>query len=251
MEYLSLLFGTPAPAGANGWADATIDRILAYIDTVPPAPGTAARARQRVDSAVASFGVPLSDGDWMTIDRFHRTFIREKLGLRFHTTGRPPRFYYPTYRELILERDLAGRRVGYLASEEHFRSVKALQELDLVIPVVGDLAGDHALRAIARQLSARGLRVSAFYTSNVEFYLYRSGSFSRFVDNVTLLPVDGRSVLIRSVFRGLFGAAHPQAVPGYASTQVVQTIESLLRRQATGGYASYWDLVTRDILDPR
>lgn len=37
-----------------------------------------------------------------------------------------------------------------------------------VVPVVGDLAGDHAVKAIGREAAARGPEVSAFYVSNVD-----------------------------------------------------------------------------------
>lgn len=249
IEYLGLLFGAPVREDAAAWADAELEQLVAYVDSVGARQASIDAARALVDSAVASFRIPLSDGDWTTIDRFHRTFVRAGLSLRFHTTGRAPRFYYPTYRELLLERDRTGRRENFLASADAFRYVKDLHERDLIIPVVGDLTGDHALRAIGRLLAEQGEYVSAFYVSNVEFYLFRSGSFPRFVDNVRALPWDERSVVIRSVFRGPFGFSHPQSVPGYYSTQLLGSLSRLVQGFADGAYLTYWDLVTRDVLD--
>ena len=80
--------------------------------------------------------------------------------------------------------------------------MKSLQARDAVIPVVGNVAGAHAMQAIAETIAARGGRVSAFYVSNVESYLYRDGQFARFVENVGRLPHDTRSVIIRSIFGG-------------------------------------------------
>lgn len=246
IEYLSLLFGRPAPAEPAAWGDADVEQVVAYVDSLPPT--AVLRARAATDSAIVTFGVPLTDGERATIDRFHRAFIRAGPSLRFHTTGRTPRFYYPSYRELLFERDLDGARASYVASEESYRFVRSLQQRDLIIPVVGDLAGTHAMRAIARFVAQRGERVSALYVSNVDFYLFRNGSFPNFVANVKALPRDGGSVIVRSVFRGPFGAAHPHAVPGYYSTQLLQAMESLVQRVETDGYASYWDLVTSDVL---
>lgn len=55
-------------------------------------------------------------------------------------------------------------------------------------------------------------------------------------------------VIIRSFFGRNFGYVHPQAVPGYYSVQLLQTVEDLLSYYAAG-YLSYLDLVTRDALD--
>ena len=69
------------------------------------------------------------------------------------------------------------------------------------------------------------MSVSAFYTSNVEYYLLEDGSFDRFADNVAALPFDEGSVIIRSFFGRNFGFVHPQSVPGYYSVQLLQGME--------------------------
>jgi hypothetical protein len=200
---------------------------------------------------VASFGVPLDDRDLETIQRFHETFVRHGLDLRFNTFGRAPQPYYPTLRELILERDLTGKQANYLASEDDFQFVKTMQHDDLIVPVVGNLAGTHAVRAIAGYLDEIGEHVSAFYTSNVEFYVMSDGLFDRFVDNVAALPHDEPAVIIRSFFGRGFRSRHPQAVAGYYSTQLLQTIESFVAEYVGGGYVSYMDVVTRHALPLR
>ena len=77
------------------------------------------------------------------------------LALRFTTLGRAPRPYYPTLRDLLLETDRQGRRASYLAGEADFQYLKELERRNLVIPVVGDLGGPRALRAIGQFLGAR------------------------------------------------------------------------------------------------
>ena len=85
----------------------------------------------------------------------------------------------------------------------------------------------------------RGLTLSAIYTSNVELYLSQDGMFPRFADNLAALPHDGRSVVIRSIFR----TTTPESVPGYLSTSVVQSVADLLDGYQHGKYRSYWSLI--------
>ena len=245
-EYASLLFGRPVPDDLESRTDAAVEELIEFLDETPVTPASRRVARDRVDRAIRGFGLALEDSDIETIDRFHGEFIDAGLDLQFRSHRRAPRFYYPTYRDMLLEGDRSGRRANYLASETLFRTIQDLQREDRIVPVVGDLAGGHALRAIGEDLSRRGLTVSAFYTSNVEFYLFGSRSFARFIDNLRHLPIDDRSVIIRSVFHSLRGP-HPRAAPGYYSTQLLQGVNVLLRGIGDGTYRDYWDVVTRDV----
>lgn len=250
-EYLTLLFGRPTPAESQRWEASTIEGLVAWVDSTPPSPDAAAAAQATILATVKSFDVPLDERDLETIARFHRTFIDAGLDLRYTSHNRPPRAYYPTYRQLLLERDLTGKQGSYLASEADYRFLKSLQDRHLVIPVVGDLAGEHALAAIGRLVAERGEKVSAFYTSNVEQYLMRDGvSFDRFAANVRRLPRDPRSVIIRSYFGGGFYRQHPNTVPGYYSAQLLQTLESFVTEHEAGGYQTYRDVVTKHVLEP-
>jgi hypothetical protein len=170
---------------------------------MPPPDARALQAlRARLTTTLRSFGVPLSAQDLATVDRFHRRFIGAGLDLQFQSTGRPPQSGYPTLRQLLLATDDEGRPGNYLASEEGFQFVKALQARDLIIPIVGNLGGPSALKAVGALLRERQLLLSAFYASNVEFYLRNDGSFPRFIDNLNSLPRSGHAVIIRSVFGG-------------------------------------------------
>lgn len=251
VEYLALLHGRRPPDDWRAWRDRPLRDIVAYLDSTPSTPRAAERARAAILERVRGYGVPLSSHDLETIARFHDEFVAQGLDLRFTSFNRAPRPYYPTYRQLIEARDLTGREGSYLAREADFQFVRQLEGRGLVVPVVGDLAGSHALAAIGREIAARGETVSALYTSNVEFYLLRDGSFDRFATTAAALPRSDRSVIIRSYFGGTFGAQHPHAVPGFTSTQTLQTLGSFARALTGGGYQSYWELVTRDAIDPR
>jgi hypothetical protein len=80
---------------------------------------------------------------------------------------------------------------------------------------------------------------------------YREEDFTRFAENVSRLPRDDRSVIIRSYFNGTWGYSHPQTVNGYYSTQLLQTMDSFVREYAGGGYESYSDLIGKHMLDLR
>lgn len=251
IEYLCLLFGCTPPNDTLDWTRKNVGELADYVDEVGSDPTGAAAARESILSEVQQFGLALADSDLATIDRFHKAFVDVGLELRFTSFYRGPQWYYPSYRDLLLERDLAGRQTNYLANEDDFRFLKTMQQKNLVIPVVGDLAGDHALKAIGEYVADHGERISAFYVSNVEFYLVRQGAFDRFAETVTHLPVDDRSVIIRSLFnRRRAYRRHPQSVPGYGSTQLLQTLSSFIDEYRRGGYRTYWDIVTKHLLDP-
>jgi hypothetical protein len=243
VEYLALLTGRAVPDDVDRWDGRSLDDLVAWIDAQPPDAERHRATVARLRATIGAFGVPLERRDQETIEEIHRTFHGAGLDLRFTSFGRGPRPYYPTLRQLLLETDRSGRQGNYLATERDFRFVKSLQESNRIIPVVGDLAGAHALRAIGDDIRRRGERVSAFYTSNVEYYLMADGKFERYVDNVLALPRDQRSVIIRSYFSR--GYPHPQSLPGYYSTQLIETLDAMVRTHGNGGLRTYFDLVNR------
>lgn len=254
MEYLCLFFGRPVPSDLKSWDARGIQEIIAYLDKTPSKRELFEKTKADIQSKVKSFGVKLDPAEFETISRIHTAFFDAGPDLKFTSRNRPPQWYYPSYRDLLLEKDLTGKQCNYLASEDDFRFLQSLEERNLIIPIVANLAGDHALKSIAQYLKQRGERVSAFYTSNVEFYLmrgFRDDEFNRFAENVSLLPRDERSVIIRSYFNGVWRYEHPQSVNGYYSTQLLQTMESFVKEYSSGGYKSYSDLVGKHILELR
>jgi len=172
-------------------------------------------------------------------------FFDGQLELRFRTYGRPAMLYHPTFRSLLLARSPDGHG-SFLDSLDDYRYVRELARSGRLVPVVGDFAGAGALRAIAAFLRDERQAVSAFYVSNVEFYLLRSGSFPRFVANVRELPRAPDSLFIRACFD--YGREHPERMPGHRSATVLQRIDRFLELHAAEPYVSDWDLCTRDYL---
>jgi hypothetical protein len=112
--------------------------------------------------------------------------------------------------------------------------------------VVGDFAGSKALKSVAAYLGARGLAVTAFYASNVEFYLFRNDDWRQFYGNLATLPTERRSILVRSIFRG-FGMGYQGT--GLAGRLQLDPIEDLVGAFRRGELASYADLLARPTVE--
>jgi len=82
-----------------------------------------------------------------------------------------------TYGDLMMSVDAGGHDRGYLSSEERFAFLKDLEARNLLVPVVGNLAGPKVLRAV---------------------YLIQDGLWGSFCANVATLPIGPRSPFIRS-----------------------------------------------------
>jgi hypothetical protein len=245
LEYLCHWTGRPVPSDVAEWDDRSIEAIVSRIDSLVPNDSLAERETEALLASIARFGVPLTDVDSATIRRFHSEFARNGLEIRFTSSNRAPRYYYPTLRQLILERDLEGGQASYLAARDRWEFIKDLETRNRVIPVVGNLAGTRAFPAIGREIAARGEHLSTLYISNVEMYLWRDGGFETFAAHAVAFPRDSRSVIIRSVFGGGYGQHHPLTQPGHMSTQLVQTLDDFADHVKHGGWSSYWELVTQ------
>jgi hypothetical protein len=187
---------------------------------------------------------PLDAKDRNVLEFTYRSFFDEQLGLRFKSHGRPPMPYHPTYRTLLLAQDLDGRPSHFLARTDDYDHVRRLAREGRLVPVVGDFAGPHALKAIGTFAREQGETVTAFYVSNVEFYLMRGGLFPSYVENVRALPLSESSQFIRAYFS--YGYPHPAALAGHRSTLVRQRIGRFLELFDRGAYEDYWDVSTLD-----
>ena len=140
----------------------------------------------------------------------------------------------PTYAQLMMETDEEGHNRSYLASAESFHILQDLEKRNVIVPLVGDFAGDHALRSVARYLKDHGATVSAFYTSNVEQYLFQQNDdWRHFYENVSTLPLDSSSMFIRSVASG-----RRFQTPGQRAS-LLSPIQDLLKEFRAGRLESY------------
>jgi hypothetical protein len=246
-QYLCLLFSRACPASTPEGARDGIEGVLQALEAEKPSEAAfVANLQAAYKHVEEGLKFPLRDRDRVDIQNIYRSFFDEQAEIRFRTFGRTSGTYHPTYRMLVKARSPSGRFGSFLASREDYDFVRGLSRAQRIVPVVGDFAGPQALRAIGAWVREHGLTVSAFYTSNVEFYLMRDRSFPRFVANVRELPSGPDSVLIRSCFD--YGRSHPAAIPGHRSVLLLQRLPRFLEQYDAGSYSSDWDVCTADYL---
>jgi hypothetical protein len=251
-EFLCRLFGKPVPADIDKWTGRQLGLVLVYLERTPTDSAAVAETRRLSNERITSYGVPLDAHDRAMIDRYRSEFIGDGLDTRYSSIGRNNRMDYPTFRQLMLAPDRGGRAASYLAEEEPFQFVRSMEGRDLVVPVVGNVAGEKAVKAVGQYATEHHQVISAFYLSNVEQYLLgRDGGFDEYARNVIALPRDSTSVIIRSYF-GRLGMVHPLYVPaaGNISTSMIETMDSFAKRYAGGELRGYADLVFGGYVKP-
>ncbi|MCC7009387.1 MAG: hypothetical protein IT184_11255 [Acidobacteria bacterium] len=142
---------------------------------------------------------PLSAEDLDGIEYVYRNFYWFGPSITYNSSsGGGNRSSMSTYAALMTVTDNAGAATSYLASEEAFAFLRALEARNLVVPIVGNFGGPKALRAVGAYVREHGAVVGAFYLSNVEQYLNQDGIWSTFCANVATMPLDESSTFIRS-----------------------------------------------------
>jgi len=109
--------------------------------------------------------------------------------------SRSPNASVPSFYNLMVATDGRGKNWSFLANEENYRFVRAMQEKNLIVPVVGDFAGPKAIKAVGQYLRQHQATVRVFYISNVEDYL--SGNWSDYRANLASLPLEPTGLFIR------------------------------------------------------
>jgi hypothetical protein len=191
--FLSRLFSRPRPPSVT--RDTDVADLFAAFTHVPASTALFDETIQLVrHELLATRQLPLREHDMGSIEATLRAFLRDGPDIRYGR-GMPPSRTRPTYRALMTERDLRGQPQSYLATDAAFARVKTLQQQNRVIPVTGDFAGRHALRAIGDVMRQQQLTLSVFYASNVEVYLSRDQRRA-FCESLASLPHDDTTYFI-------------------------------------------------------
>jgi hypothetical protein len=244
-EFLSLLLSKPLKAKAPGPKD-SIEDLVSYFSRVPADEQAYAKNLSAIRNAIQKdFLFPLSRDDREGLEYIYRNFRLQGLRIGYDVDGDLSRRFgrLPTLKDLLVQKDLHGKPGNFLASTEDYNFVRSMQNRNLIVPVVGDFGGGKALAAVGEYLKNNKYRVTAFYLSNVEIVLFdfeRRSLFPEFVRNVKSLPIDNRSLFIRSTFSYY---KHPAQQPGYSLCTWIQTISSFLKEYDAGGYRQYSDLI--------
>ena len=246
LQFLSRWLSKPLMKDAPS-PDDPINILLAYFTKTRGDEQTYAANLAAIRKAIQEdFQFPLSPRDHASLEYVYKSFLENGLDTAFTLNGWSDG-EFPTLSEVILQPDQNGKLGNFLASREDYDFVRGLHMKNMIIPVVGDFGGKKALTAIGDYLRKNGLTVTAFYTSNVEQYLFDDGSFAGFVNNVRKLPISERSLFIRWVYQRYY---HPARVAGQRSTSLLQKMGIFLTDCDAGRYQNYLDLISTHYIAP-
>jgi hypothetical protein len=237
-DFLSRLFARKRPDGLS--AASSVHELFGAYQGVQ---ADEAYGKQTFDAMIDSLktkhGFALTPQDVEGIQYVYQYFEQFGPDLTYWMSGgyggRGGSRNSPTYADLMVSTDQAGTLRSYLASEENFAFMKALEARNMLLPVVGNFAGPKAIRAVGVWLKAHNAVVAAFYLSNVEQYLNMDGIWNEFCGNAATLPVDETSQFIRS-YRG--GGGGPGYGGGSLSQGIFQITEDLKRCGTTSSRQS-------------
>lgn len=240
-QFLSRLLSRPLPKDKAPAANISINDLLKLIEQIPADDKTYAANLAEIRKLIEEdFQFQLSDADRRSLEYVYQSFRDDGLSISYRMENSWGGSF-PTLKEIIEGTDLNGKTGNFLASAEDYQFVRNLHRKNLIIPVVGDFGGKKALTAVGDYLKKNGLAVTAFYTSNVEQYLFGSESFQAFAENVRKLPVNDRSLFIRAVAGRM---PHPARLSGHRLATLLQQMTVFLKDFDQGVYQSYYDLVT-------
>lgn len=229
--YLSRFWARSPMIDPAAWADAA--RLVAAFAATPMKPELLAEAQDMVRRSLESEGFR-SEEDLAEI---------RKIQARLAGPGPDARFLalkmYPAIGHLIAMKTRSGRPGHWLADDALYAEVRRLHQADAILPVVADWAGTQAMPKIAAYLNSSQFEVGCVYVSDVEFFLFRAGSFDRYVANLARLPIADEAVIVRSSTREI---DHPERIPGNSSTTIVRSLPKFLEDARAGKVRRWEDL---------
>jgi hypothetical protein len=236
-EFLSKLFSRKRPDTLN--EDSSAEALFTAYQMVDRDPQIYKQNVQDIkDRLVKEHKFGLSADDLEKIQYVYSAFFSEGPYLEYSFGGYGGAMS-PTYADLMTATDETGKNRSYLATEENFRIVKAMERKNLIVPLVGDFAGPKTVRKLGQYLKDHEATVTAFYTSNVEQYLFQQASdWKNFYSSVATLPMDASSTFIRSVNGGSSSRAY-----GFRFQSLLSSMPDLIKQFQEGTVKSYYDVV--------
>ena len=244
-EFLSRLFARKRPADLPPSPD--IEQLMAaYQHEEASAELFDRNLRTAREWLVRHHSFDLSDDDLNGLEYVYKAFYEggPDLNYSFPNGGFFRGGNFPTYADLMSETDGHGEHRSYLASEGQFQALREIEKNNAIVPLVGNFAGPKALRAVGGYLRQHNATVSAFYTSNVEMYLFQQGDdWKKFYGNVATLPVTEKSTFIRSVSNRGLRFQFRNSAPGARASTRLNPIADLIRAYQAGRIDGYYDVI--------
>jgi hypothetical protein len=250
-HFLSLLFSRPLDAKGAPGRDTPIEAVVEYFaDRASPIDVYSENLSAIRKTIEKDFEFPLSEHDAQLLEHVYSAFRQGNLQIltRWYGGGYGGGYYggFPTLKDLILATDLNGKQGNFLASREDYEFLRNLHRNNRIIPVVGDFAGTKALAVVADYLKENGYTVSAYYTSNVEQYLFGDQVFGAFAENIRKLPINDQSVFIRSIRTGW----RPRSTPISRMATVLEKMAVFVKDFEAGLYTDYRSLMSTHVIFP-
>ncbi len=246
-QFFARLLSKPLPKENAPKPEASINELLTFFGK------TAADEKAYVENLATirktiegEFQFPLSEADQKSLEYVYKSFRDDGLGIAYRVEGAFGNSSFPSLGEIIAQPDQHGRQGNFLASVDDYEFVRGLHRKNLIIPVVGDFGGSKAIASVGAYLKKNGLTVTAYYTSNVEQYLFGNNVFAAFANNIKKLPLTDKSLFIRAV-PGRW--PHPAQLPGHRLTTLLQYMNVFIKDFDEGLYDSYQELTTQHYIE--
>jgi hypothetical protein len=243
VDFLSRLFSRRTPAGLTD--NTPIRTIFQAFRGTDPTPELYRKNLQAIkDHLTKVHKFTLSAEDQSSIDYVYRVFYEAYNAFSPNAAAAYAGFGGVGYGDLMIATDQAGQARSYLATEENFQVVQSLHKKNLIVPVVGDFAGAKALRRTGQYIREHGATVRAFYTSNVEQYLFQQDDdWRKFLTNVSTFPLDASSTFIRSSHFAYGDAQPPQSFNRGRFIQLLSPMVDVTKAFKAGKIMSYEDVI--------
>ena len=245
-QFLSRLLSRPAPTKADG----SLNDLLTHFSTAVGDEKLYAENLTAIRKTIQEeFQFPLSEVDSKSLEYVYKSFYTDGLGIAYRMDGNASwgNGSFPSLKEITEQTDQFGKQGNFLASVNDYEFVRGLHRKNLIIPIVGNFGGKKALVSVGEYLRKIGLTVTAYYTSNVEQYLFEGTLFNDFANNISKLPLTEKSMFIRAVTgRGRVTSM----LPGHRLTTFIQPMTVFVKDFKEGLYPSYRDLVSTHQIAP-
>jgi hypothetical protein len=243
-DFLSRLFSRPRPDLAK---DSNVVALFeAFRDTEADPKLFEDNLAAIKDRLLNVHGFKLTAEDETSLEYVFKAFYSSGPGIGYSMVRPGTIRILPTYEELMVDTDEQGQARSYLATEQNFATLRQFERDNLLVPIVGDFGGPTAIRSVGEYLKEHNTHVTAFYTSNVEQYLFMSDDpWRNFYKNVSTLPLNSRSVFIRPLINVGTGeyTSSPQFRPGFRWDTLLFPINDLLASFEAGMIRTYYDVI--------
>ncbi|MFC1555059.1 hypothetical protein ACFL7D_10520 [candidate division KSB1 bacterium] len=246
-EFFSFLFSKPLDAKIGPTENTDINGLIQYFRLAGSDRDMFENTFNTIKSILSKkYGFKFTSTQLISLEKIFRAFYIYNLNITY-SNSRSIRSWYPTYSELLTQKNNKGEQLNPFNSREDFIFLKNMHLQNRIIPVTGNFSGNKAFRKISEYLDNYNIEVSAIYVSNVEQYVFRSMiDWNNWVSNVKYLPLNEKAVFIRWIYHR--SSSRNRDFTLYGRTRL-QWIKLFLENYEADKYGSYYDLTILDYIN--